>query len=95
MSLCPYGRLNQMELSKTDSMATVNDVSTVSDVSDPHHPVSGSPGTLSGATGRLSPQRSRLMKDQETVRGSAYGVTRVCLCYVSEFALVVRVFTPT
>ena len=60
-----------MELSKVDSMATVNDVSTASDVSDPRHPASGSP-TLSAATSKLSPQRSRLMKDQETVRGGGH-----------------------
>lgn len=61
-----------MELSKADSMATVNDVSTASDVSEPHHPVNGSPATLSAATSKLSPHKSsRLVKDQETVRGSA------------------------
>ena len=63
-------RLNQLEYSNTDSLATANDVSTTSDVSEHRFPQrSVSPVTLSSGTGaRLSPQRSRLMRDQEMVR---------------------------
>ena len=85
-----------MELSKADSMATVNDVSTASDISDAHHPVSVSPSTLSAAAGRLSPQRSRLMKDQETVRGRHRGAAChthnvcVCVCACARVCVCVR-----
>ena len=58
-------RLNQFDYSKTESLATANDLSTASELSEPLQTGIGSQVTLSQAS-KLSPQRSRL-KDQETV----------------------------
>jgi hypothetical protein len=59
--------LNQLDYSKADSLGTANDVSTASEMSEHHYPQrSVSPVTIStGTGGKLSPQRSRLMRDQE------------------------------
>jgi hypothetical protein len=77
--------LNQLDYSKADSLGTANDVSTASEMSEHHYPQrSVSPVTIStGTGGKLSPQRSRLMRDQEMVRVYSWimacTATSVCL----------------